>query len=617
MKDKSEIINPYKEYIKSKDELWQPHGAMKDADFSRALGSKKLAIHWVELPPNQRSSYPHAESAEEEVIYVVSGNPHVWVNGYIYLLESGLIVCFPGGTGIAHTFINNSNEAVEMIVLGERTKKENKCSFPINPELHSSQKEIWWDELPEQTFGPHNGQPGNLQYQKSWQELSFIKKVSELERQKSFSYPGDNEIFSQGVRLTNHLNLKTLAVWHEIMKSGKRSSWPHAHLIEEEFAIILKGTVKAWLNGFVSELKPGDCVYFKPGTNISHTLLNESLEDVEFLVIGQNDLSENEDKIFYPLHSSRNSQCQESGWLWEDRPAPEYFGQHLGLPLQSNQEYKFIKFANAQEFLDNLKSLLYKNEAEYSLMLGLAELKSNSKVDNYSYIALYQNNNAIGACLVTEKNLILTNIPGPLLFPLAQFLHTNNLKFPGVVGPSVASETFARAWNNITNVDFKLGMAQKIYQLVDAHFPENFKGRLESATLSNLELIADWLYQFTIEALPHEPITKLKSTELARTKIEKGEVFIWIDENSNPVTMNFVGRPTKNGISVSAVYTPIPLRKRGYASALVAHTSQLMLNNGKTFCVLYTDLANPTSNKIYQRIGYKEVAISRQFIFGV
>ena len=79
--------------------------------------------------------------------------------------------------------------------------------------------------------------------------------------------------------------------------------------------------------------------------------------------------------------------------------------------------------------------------------------------------------------------------------------------------------------------------------------------------------------------------------------------------------MNLVGRPTKNGISVSGVYTPKDFRKNGYASALVACTSQKMLDAGKTFCVLYTDTANPMSNKIYQQLGYKEIATSKDFIF--
>ena len=67
---------------------------------------------------------------------------------------------------------------------------------------------------------------------------------------------------------------------------------------------------------------------------------------------------------------------------------------------------------------------------------------------------------------------------------------------------------------------------------------------------------------------------------------------------------------TPRGIRISWVYTPNKFRGRGYASAAVAELSQKMLDEGRDFCFLYTDLANPTSNSIYQKIGYKPVSDS-------
>ena len=71
--------------------------------------------------------------------------------------------------------------------------------------------------------------------------------------------------------------------------------------------------------------------------------------------------------------------------------------------------------------------------------------------------------------------------------------------------------------------------------------------------------------------------------------------------------MAAVGGPTPNGDRISWVYTPPALRGRGYASACVAALSQRLLDSGRRFCFLYTDLANPTANKLYQRIGYRQV----------
>ena len=66
-------------------------------------------------------------------------------------------------------------------------------------------------------------------------------------------------------------------------------------------------------------------------------------------------------------------------------------------------------------------------------------------------------------------------------------------------------------------------------------------------------------------------------------------------------------RPTQHGIGVGGVYTPPELRRRGYASSCVAALSQRLLDAGFEYCTLYTDLSNPTSNDIYQQIGYRPV----------
>jgi len=94
---------------------------------------------------------------------------------------------------------------------------------------------------------------------------------------------------------------------------------------------------------------------------------------------------------------------------------------------------------------------------------------------------------------------------------------------------------------------------------------------------------------------------------MARARIASNNLFVWETENKQVVTMAGTTRPTTNGIAVNSVYTPPELRGRGYASACVAALSQLMLDSGRQFCALFTDLANPTSNSIYQKMGYQAV----------
>jgi predicted GNAT family acetyltransferase len=75
------------------------------------------------------------------------------------------------------------------------------------------------------------------------------------------------------------------------------------------------------------------------------------------------------------------------------------------------------------------------------------------------------------------------------------------------------------------------------------------------------------------------------------------------------------GGPTPNGLRIGSVYTPPEYRRRGYASACTAATCEFILASGRSFATLFTDLANPTSNRIYQAIGFEPVCDAVQYGF--
>ncbi len=87
---------------------------------SRPLGLTRLGVHHELLPPGHRSSLPHAETAEEECVYVLEGRPSAWIDGELHPLEPDDIVCFEPGTGIRHTITNPTDEPVRLLVVGER-----------------------------------------------------------------------------------------------------------------------------------------------------------------------------------------------------------------------------------------------------------------------------------------------------------------------------------------------------------------------------------------------------------------------------------------------------------------------------------------------------------------
>lgn len=132
--------------------------------FSRKMGLKKIGVHHELLPPGRRTSWPHAESHEEEFAYVVEGHPHVWIDGHLHALRPGDGVAFPPGTGICHTFINNSDQNVRLIVVGETSKPENKCVYALhanrNEEIRKSG--FLWEDVPPRELGPHDGLPDAL-----------------------------------------------------------------------------------------------------------------------------------------------------------------------------------------------------------------------------------------------------------------------------------------------------------------------------------------------------------------------------------------------------------------------------------------------------------------------
>lgn len=120
---------------------------------------------------------------------------------------------------------------------------------------------------------------------------------------------------------------------------------------------------------------------------------------------------------------------------------------------------------------------------------------------------------------------------------------------------------------------------------------------------------------FEREALPtfeHRSAEACRSA--AEHRVREGEIFLWTDAEES-VCMAGLARPTRNGVTVNAVYTPPVSRESGFATRLVAHLSQRALDAGRKFCVLYTDLLNPTSNRIYRKIGYRPVCDSRQYVF--
>jgi len=192
------------------------------------------------------------------------------------------------------------------------------------------------------------------------------------------------------------------------------------------------------------------------------------------------------------------------------------------------------------------------------------------------------------------------------------FLLRENVLPPGVIGPKDVATLFAQAWSRRMGCTLEVSMDQMIYQLDQVNKIELSPGRLVLATDEHLDLVADWMVAFsevTLDRLGHDD-----ALDRARLKIAAASLYLWQDKE--PVSMAWRSRPTRHGIVVSGVYTPPACRNRGYATACVASLSRLLLDEGFAYCALYADLANPVSNHVYCKIGYRPVRESIVYHFG-
>lgn len=141
-------------YPNSKEEM----GPSRPVGYSAGL--LRIGIHLQRLPPGARSSWPHAEENEEEFVYVLEGEVDAWIDGQLHRMVAGDLAAFPAGTGISHAFLNNSDREALLLVGGEAAKAGSRIFYPLHPSRRGDMPwSHWWDNVPSQPLGPHDGLP--------------------------------------------------------------------------------------------------------------------------------------------------------------------------------------------------------------------------------------------------------------------------------------------------------------------------------------------------------------------------------------------------------------------------------------------------------------------------
>jgi GNAT superfamily N-acetyltransferase len=206
----------------------------------------------------------------------------------------------------------------------------------------------------------------------------------------------------------------------------------------------------------------------------------------------------------------------------------------------------------------------------------------------------------------------LMPMPDEAVHLLARTLLERDEVVLGANGALPAVQVFCEDMAAATGKRARVGQHTRLFELGDLVEPRPAPGRLRPARLDEQALVGEWYAAFMADAdeqagrepgeSPHEAPT---DDELAR-RIRSGRVFVWVDDDDRPVNVTVATMPAYGVSRIGPVYTPKQERGRGYASAAVYAVSKLLRESGERPC-LFTDQANPTSNKIYEAIGYRRL----------
>ncbi|MDQ1257916.1 MAG: uncharacterized protein QG656_2524 [Candidatus Hydrogenedentes bacterium] len=266
-------------------------------------------------------------------------------------------------------------------------------------------------------------------------------------------------------------------------------------------------------------------------------------------------------------------------------------------------------YETADAFLHAMRPFLEMEPVSNQLILAsAARLAGSATPPSVLMTAVYSGDRPILAAMITPPHSLVlsrsrvepseTEDAAALL---GQSLADHSL--PGIMGQREPAAAFSAAYCARRGLRHRLSEELGLYRLTRVIPPAACLGKFRAAAEDDIPLLTDWREKFSLD-IQHSSARE-DVLVAVRRDVESGNLYLW--ECNRPVSTAVLKRPIGKGISIGGVYTPPEFRRRGYASACVAALSQFMLDKGYAYCSLYTNLANPTSNHIYQAIGYEPV----------
>ncbi|MFF3330434.1 GNAT family N-acetyltransferase [Streptomyces sp. NPDC002888] len=263
-------------------------------------------------------------------------------------------------------------------------------------------------------------------------------------------------------------------------------------------------------------------------------------------------------------------------------------------------------------FLARATDFLHSRPALHTVPLTVTETLRRRGLDAYGdeppvFGVLQEGNGPVRAAFfrTPPHRLTITPLTAEEADALAQWLAGLGQPVPGVNGDRDSAAAFAAAWQRHTGATAILRQRQRLYRLGTLTAPRPLPaGRARIATEAYREQLARWYGEFgdaTGQAIVKD------AGGWVDARLAHDGLTLWETPDGTPVSMAGVLPKVAGQVRVGPVYTPAHLRGQGYAGAVTAETSRAALADGAEEVLLFTDLANPTSNGLYQRIGYRPV----------
>jgi len=195
---------------------------------------------------------------------------------------------------------------------------------------------------------------------------------------------------------------------------------------------------------------------------------------------------------------------------------------------------------------------------------------------------------------------------------LARAIHQRGETIGGLNGALPAAEVMAGELARLQGDTVEVAQHVRLFELAELVPPVGVPGSLRTATVDDFDLAKQWVDRFMHDAdvqAGRDPAAhgrEVIEPEDLQRRIAGGTYWFWLDEAGERVHLTGANPPAFGVARIGPVYTPPEQRRKGFAGAAVAQVSQLILDAGARAC-LYTDQANPTSNGIYQALGYRAV----------